>query len=99
MLERPLHLLDVVSAASDIDVLILWVLNAQSVPATLVMTFPSTMALLEVVPALTDRQADVLIIELCAVQFQEVDKMFTEVNIVGSAPLVLPLEIAGNHHC
>jgi len=49
-----LHFLDIVGAASDVNVLVLRVLDAKSIPATLIMAFPPTVSLLEVVSTFAD---------------------------------------------
>ena len=57
------------------------------------------MAFLEVPASLSNRKPDVLVIELCAIEFQEVYQVFSKVHIISSPTFVLPLQIAGDHHC
>ena len=68
MLESSLHFLNVICAASDVDIRLLRVLHAQSITASLIVTLPSSMALLEVLTSFTNRNAYVLVVELGAVK-------------------------------
>ena len=67
MLEGALHFLNVISAAPDVDFRVLRILHAKTIACTFIMTLPAAMAFLEVFASFADRQADVLVIELCAV--------------------------------
>ena len=68
MLEGSLHFLNVICAASDIDIRLLRVLHAQSITASLIVTLPSSMALLEILTSFTNRNAYVLVVELGAIK-------------------------------
>ena len=62
------------------------------------MPLPPPMALLEVLAALSDGEADVLVVELGTIELQKVDQVLAKVHIVGASFLVLPLEVTGDHH-
>ena len=73
MLESTLHSLNVVRAATNVNLGVLRVLDRESVARALVLTLPASMALLKVLTALSNGQADILVVELRAVKLQEVD--------------------------
>ena len=73
MLEGTLHSLNVIRAATNVNLGVLRVLDRESVARALVLTLPASMALLKVLTALSDGQADILVVELCAVELKEVD--------------------------
>ena len=98
MLEGPLHLLNVVSTAANIDFRVLRVLHTQSVTRPFIVTVPAPGTLLEVLSALSDGEADVLVVELRAVELQEVDEVLTQVHVIRAATFVLSLQIARHHH-
>ena len=98
MLKGPLNFLYVVCAASDINVGVLGVLHGQSIARAVIVAFPTTLALQEVLSALSDRYADVFVVKLRAVELQEVDKVLAQVDIVGATPAVLALQVACHHH-
>ena len=62
------------------------------------MPLPPPMALLEILAALSDGETDVLIVELGTIKLQKVDQVLSEVHVVGSTFLVLPLKVACDHH-
>ena len=73
MLESTLHSLNVVRAATNVNLGVLRVFDTESVARALVLTLPASMALLKVLTALSNGQADILVVELRAVKLQEVD--------------------------
>lgn len=91
VLECSLHLLYVVSAAPDVNFWVLRVFDAETVPASLVVAFPTAMALLKILASFPNTQADVLIVELSSVKFKEINKMLSKVHIVSATLFVLPL--------
>jgi len=64
MLECALYFLNVISTASNIDIRFLWIFDTETVATPFIMAFPASMAFLEVLSALTNRDTDVLIVEL-----------------------------------
>ena len=73
MLESTLHSLNVVRAATNVNLGVLRVLDRKSIARALVLTLPASRALLKVLTALSNGQADILVVELRAVKLQEVN--------------------------
>ena len=75
MLEGALHFLDVIGATADVNLGVLWVLDGESIAGTFVVALPSAMALLEVFTALSYRQSNVFVVELSAIEFEEINQV------------------------
>ena len=98
MLERPLHLFNVVSASADINLWVLWVLDTKSISCSFIVPLPALRTFLKVLSASPDGQTDILIVELRPVKLQKVNQVLAEVYLIGSTLLVLSLQIACDHH-
>ena len=77
MLERPLNLLNIVCTTAYINFRILWVLYAKTVSGAFIVTIPTTNAFLEVPATFSYRKTNVFVIELGAIELQEVYQVFT----------------------
>lgn len=62
------------------------------------MPLPPTGVFLEVLAALTNRKPDIFVVKLRPIQLQKVNQVLSEVHVVRSTLLVLPLQVACNHH-
>ena len=69
--ECSLDFLYVVSWSTDVDLRVLWVLNAQT--TSVLVRVPPLGLLAEVAAFLPDRDSDVVVVELLAVELEEFD--------------------------
>ncbi len=99
VLECSLHLFDIVGTSPYVYFWVLRIFNAESVSGPFIMAFPAAMAFLKVFASLSNGKPYVLVIELCAIEFQKVYQVFSKVHVISSPTFVLPLQITGDHHC
>ena len=96
VLECTFHAAYIVRRSADVDFGILRILDAES--AFLIVGCPTLFLFAKVTSIFSDRNADLIIVELVAVKSEKLDQVVAEVFSISAAQLVSSLQIRSHQH-